>query len=169
MRHGIFRFVAVLSVLTLVSAVSRGEAADQEQLVGVWSLVLVDNVLPDGSRIQLYGPDPQGILMLEAGGRYSLQIYRSNRAKFASSDKAKGTPEENSALVQGANSHFGRYSIDAAGKAVTFIIEHASFPNWDGTEQKRAFTLSGDRLKYTVPTPTTGGTAIGEVEWHRAR
>ncbi|PTL85725.1 lipocalin-like domain-containing protein [Vitiosangium sp. GDMCC 1.1324] len=141
----------------------------QEELVGTWTLVLVDNVLPDGSRVELYGPHPQGLLMFDAQGRYSLQILRAGRARFTSNDKSKGTPEENKAAVQGSNSHFGRYSVNEAERTVTFHIEHAFFPNWEGTEQKRTFTLTGDELKYTVPTPTTGGTATGEVVWKRAR
>jgi hypothetical protein len=41
------------------------------------------------------------------------------------------------------------------------------FPNWEGTEQKRPFTIKGDVLKYVVPTASTGGTA--ELVWKRAK
>ncbi len=166
------RAIAIVPALLLILAGSGGAAAErqdtrEEKLVGTWSLVLVDNVLPDGGRIHLYGPEPRGLLLFDAAGRYSLQIYGAGRAKFASGDKGEGTPEENGAAVRGTNAHFGRYALDAAGHSVTFRIEHALFPNWEGTEQKRSFTLVGDRLKYTVPTPTTGQAAIGEVEWKR--
>ena len=137
-------------------------------LVGTWTLVLVDNVLPDGSRVHLYGPRPSGLLMFDAGGRYGLQIVSAGRPAFAANDKGRGTADENRAAVQGSNAHFGTYAIDQAKGTITFRIEHASFPNWEGTEQKRSFSLAGDHLKYTVPAPTTGGGAIGEVEWQRA-
>ncbi len=139
------------------------------QLAGSWLLVSVDNILTDGSRIHLYGPTPEGFLTFDDKGRYSLQIYRTPRSLFAESDKAKATAEENSAAVQGSNAHYGNYTIDETSHTVTFHIEHASFPNWDGTEQKRPYSISGDHLKYTVPTPTSGGTATGEVEWKRAK
>ena len=172
MNQARIRAVIVISALLLMLTQSSVDADDQKnmpagQLAGTWTLVLVDNVLPDGSRVHLYGSEPHGILTFDAAGRYALQIYRSDRAKFASNDKSKGTPEENSAAVQGANSHFGRYTVNEIDRTVTFRIEHASFPNWEGTEQKRSYTVEGDRLKCTVPTPTTGGTAIGEVEWKR--
>ena len=138
-------------------------------LRGTWQLVLVDNVYPDGRRVQLYGPDPQGLLMFDEDGRYSLQILRAQRPRFASNDKAQGTAEEYQAAVQGSNAHFGRYVVDPNGRTITFRIEHASFPNWEGTEQKRAFVLSGDELKYTVPVPTSGANALGEVVWKRVR
>jgi hypothetical protein len=36
-------------------------------------------------------------------------------------------------------------------EAITFHIQTSTYPNWDGMDQKRPFTLSGDELKYTVP------------------
>ncbi|WP_164008625.1 lipocalin-like domain-containing protein [Pyxidicoccus trucidator] len=167
--------LAAVSLLLLVPALPAGNAAppaavSQEQLAGTWTLVAVDNVFPDGRRVQLYGVSPQGLLMFDARGRYSIHIFRAGRARFASSDKNQGTPEENQATVQGSNSHFGRYSVKAAERTLTFHIDHASFPNWEGTEQQRAFTLAGDELTYTVPVPTSGGpTAVGEVKWKRVR
>jgi hypothetical protein len=150
-----------------VSGTSR-HAAGSNPLVGTWTLVLVDNVLPDGSRVHLYGPTPSGLLMFDAGGRYSLQIMSEGRPPFAAKDKSRGTADEYRAAVQGSNAHFGTYAIDQAVRTITFRIEHASFPNWEGTAQERSFSLVGDRLKYTVPAPTTGGGAVGEVEWRRA-
>jgi hypothetical protein len=92
---------------------------------------------------------------------------RADRPKFAANDKSKGTPEEYQAAVQGTNAHFGTYSISKDGGSIVFHIEHASFPNWEGTDQKRPFTLAGDDLTYTVPTPTTGAKVTGEVKWKR--
>jgi len=143
------------------------EATPNDTLVGTWTLILVDNVLPNGSRIHLYGPDPQGMLTFDSKGRYALQIYRAGRLNFASGDKSNGTAGEYSTAVLGSNAHFGKYLVQTSD-TIIFRIEHASFPNWEGTEQRRGFKISGDELTYTVPTPTRGGTAIGEVKWKRA-
>lgn len=136
-------------------------------LAGTWSLLSVDNLLEDGTVIQPYGPNPVGRLTLDPGGRYTVHIFRPGRARFSSNDKARGTPEENRALVQGTNSHFGRYELIPGGEVIAFHIEHASFPNWEGTVQRRSYRLSGDTLRYTVRTTTTGGSEIGEVAWVR--
>ena len=145
-----------------------GAELDAGSLVGTWNLVLVDNILPDGTRVHLYGEKPEGLLVLDPGGRYSLQIFSAGRPKFAAGDKAKGSPDEYRASVQGSNAHFGRYRVE--GASLIFEIDHASYPNWEGTEQKRPFQVSGDELRYTVPTPTSasGGGATGEVVWRRA-
>ena len=59
--------------------------ASAKQLVGTWTLVSVSNIQPDGKmNPQAFGPNPEGMLTFDAKGRYSLQICRSGRAKFAS-------------------------------------------------------------------------------------
>jgi hypothetical protein len=82
-------------------------------------------------------------------------------------NRTTATPEENKAIVQGSNTHFGTLSVNAADKTITFKIETSTFPNWDGTEQKRPFTVTGDELTYTVPAASGGGTAT--VVWKRAK
>ena len=136
-------------------------------LVGAWALVSVDNRKPDGSHTQPYGLDPQGLLIFDARGRYSLQIFRAVRPRFAANDKGRGTAEEYHAAVMGSNSHFGTYAIDAGAAFVTFHLEHASYPNWDGIAQRRPFTVHDGELRYTVPATTDGDGTTGEVVWRR--
>lgn len=140
-----------------------------KQLIGTWSLVLVDNILPDGKRTKPYGDNPQGILMFDENGNYAIQILRAVRPKFDSGDKTKGSDEENRALVLGSNSHFGKYVINAKDQTITFKVEHAFFPNWEGAKQIRPFTLTADEFKYTVPATTNGTGVSGEVVWKRLR
>ncbi len=158
--------IALLVFAVCLAASALAQSASSS-LVGTYKLAVVDNIQPDGSRVHLYGDDPQGILTLDSNGRYALQIYRQGRPKFAAKDKAKGTPEENQAAIQGCNAHYGRYTVDPQKHTITFQIEHASFPNWEGNSQTRHYQLDGNRLTYVVDTPTTGGNVKGEVVWER--
>jgi hypothetical protein len=160
------RLVLVL-LLGLARAAHAAASGTAESVVGTWELVLVDNVMPDGTRVHLYGERPQGLLVFGADGRYTLQIFADGRPRFAGNDKAKATAEEYRAAVVGANAHYGRWAVAPDGRLV-FSIERASFPNWEGTEQKRAFAIESGELRYTVPAPTTGAGATGEVVWRRA-
>ena len=158
--------------LFIYSAVHAQNNAIQEQneinkIAGTYMLVTVDNILPDGRRVHLYGDKPYGILMMDNSGHYSLQIASENRPQFKSGDKSKGTDEENRLAIQGINTHFGTFNINMKMHAITFFIKRASFPNWEGTYQDRPFIFDGHILKYTVSTPTTGGAVKGEVEWKR--
>ncbi|MBL0181451.1 MAG: lipocalin-like domain-containing protein [Chitinophagaceae bacterium] len=158
--------IVVLTNSCLLSA-QKGKSL-KEQLIGTWALVSVDNIYPDSSRQHPYGENPVGILIFDAKGNYAIQILKAVRPKVASGDKNKGTPEEYLALVQGSNSHFGTYSVDEASKTITFNITHASFPNWEGTVQKRQYTYTGNEIKYVVTNTTQGGqSVIAEVAWKR--
>jgi hypothetical protein len=114
---------------------------------------------PPGSREPTFGPSPKGVVIFDASGHYALLVTRSGQPKFASKNRAEGTAEENKAVVNGSISHAGRYTVNKADKTITFHIEVSTFPNWEGVEQKRPFTLNGDELKYTVPAASGGGTA----------
>jgi Lipocalin-like domain len=77
-----------------------------------------------------------------------------------------GTWEENKTIVQGVLCFFGTYSVNDADHTLNFHIESSTFPNWNGTDQKRAFTVTEDELTYTSP-GSSGG--IAHVAWKRAR
>ena len=137
------------------------------QLVGAWTLVRCDNVYPDGHRVELYGPHPQGLWIIDAHGDYMMQMVRAMRAPFAANDKSKGTPEEYRAAAMDSNAHFGHVSADAG--VMHSQIAHASFPNWDGKSSDTAYTINGDELTYRVAKPSSGAAegAHGEVVWRR--
>ncbi|MET3132549.1 hypothetical protein AAKU55_002823 [Oxalobacteraceae bacterium GrIS 1.11] len=165
MKH--ITHLAPLRAALLAALCGPGIGLAQELAGSSWTLVQVDNILPDGRHIELYGPKPEGRLLFDGGGHYSLQIFSANRAPFPLNDKSRGSADDYKAAVMGTNAHVGKYALDAAGHSLTFNIEHASFPNWDGTVQKRAYSIVGDILRYTVPAPTSGGGAGGEVAWRR--
>lgn len=147
-----------------VFAQKKGGASAKD-LVGTWTVVSIVNTQPDGKKVETFGSKPVGILTFDAQGRYNLQVCRTGRAKFAANSREKGTPEENQAAVLGCNPHWGKYTV--ADGAINFQIEHAMYPNWEGTTQKRTYTIKGDVLTYNVPAASAGGTS--EVVWKRAK
>ena len=86
---------------------------------------------------------------------------------MAANNKNKATLEENAALVQGHNSHFGTYTADLAGHTITFNIKHAFYPNWQGTVQVRSYTLKDNTLSYVVTRTTNGGSVTAKVVWKK--
>lgn len=143
------------------------KAVTATRLVGTWTLTAADDVNPDGTREPAYGPNPQGLLVFLADGRYSVQIFRQSRTRFASNDKRQGTLEEYKDASLGMSSHFGRYTVDSEKHTLTFTIERASFPNWDGAIQVRPFTLNASDLEWRVPSTPDGKTPVSA--WHRVR
>jgi hypothetical protein len=168
MKHVCTLTRGTLGVLCLGVALAVGDAFAQtaQDLVGTWTLVSAINE-HGGSKTDIYGPHPKGLLTVDANGRYVLVIARADLPKVASNNRTRATAEENKAIVQGSVAHFGSLSVNVADKTITFKIETSLFPKWDGTEQQRPFTLTGDELTYTVPSASGGGTAT--VVWKRAK
>jgi hypothetical protein len=157
----------ILSLCVITGLLSHlAHAQTAKDLVGAW--IAVSNVAEQGGvKSEPYGANPQGMLIFEAGGRYGLILSHKDVPKFASNSRTNGTADENKAVVQGTISHFGRYTVSPGDKSIIFHIELSTYPNFNGTEQKRSFELVGDELKYTVPSFSGGGTAV--AVWKRAK
>jgi hypothetical protein len=161
--------IAASSLACLIASGGHAEPPRRAltPFVGTWTLVAADVVHPDGKRERDFGDAPQGRFMVDADGRYSLQIYRGDRPRFASADSSKATAEEYAAAFRGASTHIGTISVDPTAHVVTFRIEASVFPNWDGTVQKRAYELAGDTLSYKVAPRPNGDIPISV--WRRVR
>lgn len=159
----------LLILLITNSALSQKNKKEvRSEILGSWTLVSVENINPDGTKTFPYGTEPRCILFFDEKGNYAIQIYKNERPKIISGDKNKCTPEENALIVQGSNSHFGKFEIDAANKTITFKIKTASFPNWENEEQKRFFRHNSNELKYVVTNTTQGGKSVtAEVVWEK--
>jgi hypothetical protein len=134
-------------------------------LQGAWTLVAADKVLPDGKTVRDYGESPRGRLVVDAKGRYSLQIFKSERVHFASDSKADGSVDEFRSAVMGSSTHYGSMTFDEQAGVLVFSIEGSSFPNWEGTVQRRQYKLDRAELRYKVPARADGSIPVSV--WHR--
>ena len=147
--------------------VDQTRKSDKEQLVGSW--ILVSLTAGDGAKQTMpYGPNPKGTMMVDANGRFSITVVRSDLPRFTSDNRMTGTAEENMAIVQGCIAYFGTYSIDEATHVITVNVEGSTFPNFDGGTQTRILSFSGDEVTYLNPTPSMGG-GTAKVTYRRAR
>ena len=156
---------ALVAMLAGLAARDAHPAPHGFPLQGTWTLVAADKLLPDGTTARDYGEKPKGRLIVDAEGRYSLQIFKSERARFATDNKADGSVDEMRSAVMGSSAHYGAISIDPSAGLLVFSIEGSSFPNWEGTTQKREYTLDGTELRYKVPPRADGSVPVSV--WRR--
>lgn len=156
---------------SISTSAAAAVAADVQPLVleGTWVMDSAYEVLADGKRTTNYGAHPKGLLMVDKSGRYSLQIFRPDRSKFASGVKSTGTAEEYREAVLGSSTHTGHVSIDSDGHKLVFMIEASSFPNWEGSRQVRDYTFQNGILTYSVPAGASGNGTTAYSVWKRAQ
>ena len=122
--------IGTLGLLFLGVVLSASEVVAQstQDLARTWTLVSVVTE-QGGNKTDTYGPNPKGILMVDANGRYVITFARADLPKVASNNRTTATPEENKAIVGGSLTHFGTIAVNTADKTFTFKIETATFPN----------------------------------------
>jgi hypothetical protein len=161
------RIIMLATAALTVAAVLPGPAMAQtaKDLAGTWTNVANVNIRQDGSRVDVFGPKGTGLAIFDSNGRFAIVNINPETPKFASNNRAQGTPEENKAAVLGGIALYGTYSV--ADKVINFKVEGSTYPNWTGTEQKRNVSAySADQFTWSLPA-SIGGTA--EVTWKRLK
>jgi Lipocalin-like domain len=154
--------VTLSALLTLAITLPAKAQALKDQVVGAWTLTSIFEEYA-GVKKDTWGPDVKGSLLLDRSGQFSLQIVAAGRAK--------GSGDPSRSPIGRVIGYFGTYTISDTDKMLTFKIERSTFPNWDGTEQKRILTLAGDKMSYraAAPIPSADGPFIPVIEWDRAK
>src|SRR5438309_1829873 len=157
-----------VTAILLLPLLALSAAAQQEslkkQLVGTWTLVSWEQKNGDGTKVERYGANPTGIAFFDAGGRYIITVMRSDRAKYASNALWQGTADENKETADGTITYFGTYSLNEADSSIAIHVDGSSFPNWNGTDQKRFVAIAGEQLTLTVRPPAGD---VVDVIWKR--
>lgn len=99
MKRSIKEVASVLLVVAVLVAGSWSGASNvwaAEKGAGLaqgsWILVELYNEA-DGKRLEPFGPNPRGSMLLTPEGQFSMTIMRSSLPKFASNVRTKGTAE----------------------------------------------------------------------------
>lgn len=145
-----------LPLIGVASAKGSGAMHAPTAIEGTWALDFADVQHPDGTRTYDYGKVPKGVMQVDHQGHYAIFIFDRSRPKFAANSKRHGTPAEVRAAMMGTSSHYGTVEVDTANRTLTFHIEGATYPNWEGTTQVRHYMLRGDKLSYKVPPRPNG-------------
>jgi len=143
-----------MSLSSLSSKASAQQKSLKEQLVGAWTLVSCDVTRNGAKQPFCADPSPNGILILDASGRYAAVLAARGRPKFSTSptsNRSEARAEEYKAAAMGVVANFGTWSINEADKTLTQHIEGALFPNAEGADAKRTVSVSGDELKLVTP------------------
>ena len=161
---------AVLMALLLcgghASVMAQSALPPAAQLVGTWRLVATQQRLADGTVRPEPGLGPRGVgyVMYSDTGRVCAFLSNPDRPKWKSQN-APSEPELRAAL-DSMVAYCGSYEVNDTDGYVLHHVEMDKVPNVAGTDRKRYFTLSGNRLVLR-PSPLPEGIKEWTVEWER--
>jgi Lipocalin-like domain len=150
--------IAIATASVFVSEAANAQNLGK-QIVGTW-LAVSQYVDQDGKKVEPFGSSPKGMVVYDAHGRFILMLQRDTLPKFASNNRMAGTAEENKAIVQGSIAYFGKYSVDEKEGKINLHYDGSTYPNWDGEDQTRLISISGDELKIISSASAVGGGVV---------
>jgi hypothetical protein len=165
-----FSAKAMLLFAFAYANISAGDNASTDNpFAGAWKLRSFVFEKADRTLNYPFGENPEGIAIYDAVGQMSAQIMRPDVPKFRSKERTgEPTDQEVRAAYEGFIGYGGTYEMDSVKKNVTFHIKVSSYPNWVGTDLKRSFEFSGDRLLLRANIPSMEGTPASLVQmWER--
>jgi hypothetical protein len=140
----------------------------EKQILGTWRIISYEAQHADGTITYPLGQQVQGTITYTPGGYMTVNLMQPDRPRFASGDARNGTPEEYAVAYLGYLAYFGRYEVNAAEGYVTHILEGSLYPDWVGTQQKRFFSFSGNRVTLRTPLSRYGGQdSVRIIVWEK--
>ncbi len=169
--------MAVAGVVSVGCALSTGFAAEAQagiakKLVGTWKLVSIEGRGASGKLVvpMDFGAEAVGILTYDATGHMAAQAGRRGRLRLDTEDVHRVSPEQAKAAFAGYAAYFGTYEVNEREGVVIHHVEGSILPNMEGGDQRRKFTLQGDKLILEPPAFLANGEKRARrLTWQRVQ
>ncbi|MBI5683902.1 MAG: lipocalin-like domain-containing protein [Verrucomicrobia bacterium] len=164
---------AMVAVCALdVSSAAQAPVGAAKKLVGTWKLVSIEERDASGKLVVPldFGAEAVGMLMYDAAGHMAAQAGRRGRPRLETEDVHRAPAEQAKAAFAGYAAYFGTYEVNERESIVIHHVEGSMLPNWEGGDQRRKFTLSGDKLILEPPAfQAKGEKRARRLTWQRVQ
>jgi hypothetical protein len=111
-------------------------------LVGTWRLVTFTDTVAGEAPIRPYGANPIGLFIFTADGHVSISIMRNPPDVTAPTTD----PDSDACIPSWFCAYFGTYDVDYQTDTWVTHVLGGNIPGYLGTDEKRHFSIRGDRL-----------------------
>lgn len=155
-----FTKLSAVTASILCIGMSTGASAEglKDKVAGAWTLNEGSEVFQDGKKVT---PWVEGNLILDSNGHFSFFVLGKDRVKGNDDVRIPAGP-----LV----AYYGTYTVNDAENMLTYKVEHAANPMFDGAVRTQKVTFKGDVMTTTgsdVKTPQGVITPVNE--WKKAK
>ena len=158
--------VAVTSLLWTSERVA-GQAAqpgERRNLMGVWELVSLQDIRPDGDALDWMGKKPSGSLVYSPDGRMAIQIMRDPPAVAGAMWSSNGrvllpgaSANDVRDALGGYYAYFGTWEVDERAHTVTHHVRASLRSGEIGAHYVRPYELTGEQLVLRYPMNAADG------------
>ena len=162
---------ALAGILAGGSIAAQGQtvAAGGHPLHGVWEVVSLEDVQPDGMIAYSWGKAVSGTITDTPGGRVFVQLLADPSPRFSGGNvlspsgrdllQTVSADEIRKAYV-GYYAYFGTYEIDESERVVTHHVESSLRHHEIGLRYDRPYELTRSAWCCDIPYPATGAARI---------
>ena len=159
--------IGAIAVLLFSPDIATAQQSSlRQQVIGAWDIVSVEITSPDDTHVEPFGPNPHGIIMFDADGRYVNAFGKPDRPKPKAESRLAITPEEFGIAAKQFAANFGTWSVADTNRTITLQFEGALHPSDEGASATYALDLDGDDMTLSIALP---GGRDEVVEYRRAR
>jgi hypothetical protein len=148
----------IASILCMGASTFANAQGLKDKVIGAWTLNDGSELFQDGKKAT---PWVEGNLILDTNGHFSFFVLGKDRVAGNDDVRIPSGP-----LV----AYYGTYTVDDAQNMLTYKVEHAANPKFDGAVRTQKVTFKGDLMTTTgsdVKTPQ--GTITPVNEWKKAK
>jgi len=156
---------ALLLALALVAvplACDVATADPESQFAGAWTLVKIERSDADGELLEPPIEDRIGYIIYDPAGYMGVTIMQPGRQPYAGN---RQTPEEALASYSTYLSYFGTFTVNEAEGFLTHHLDGSLNTRRTGSDQKRFYTFSGNRLTLQPPADENGNKT--QLTWEK--
>ncbi len=148
---------------------ARSQDAVAKQFIGVWRLVSTEQRMADGTThpSPAFGPNGVGYLMYSDAKRMCAVLMNPARPQWVV--PSNPTEQEVRSAMNGLVAYCGTYDVDAGEGSVVHHVELDTVPNTIGTDRKRFFTITGNRLVLRLAPPLPEGVLESSLTRERVK
>jgi len=133
--------------------VDLATAVANSQFAGAWRLVKIERFAASGELLEPPIEDRLGYIIYDPAGYMGVTIMQPDRQPYASNQR---TPEEALASYSSYSSYFGTFTVNEAEGFLTHHLEGSLNTRGAGSDYKRFYTFSGNRLTLQPPAGASG-------------
>jgi hypothetical protein len=155
------KLITMAGLVALSACGGSAVANATSQLAGAWTLVKIERFDGDGELLAPPEEDRVGYLIYDPAGHMGVTIMQPDRQPYA----GQRTPEEALVAYATYTSYFGTVTVNEAEGFLTHHLEGSLNTRGAGSDYKRFYTFSRNRLTLQPPAAANGNTT--QLTWEK--
>jgi len=156
--------ISKLLILATSAGLMAQTAQVRDRFIGTWKLLSCELKAGNGNLSYPYGEQPVGRISYDKAGRMSALLMRPGRpATYNRDSLGQLSPQDMREVLRGFTAYYGTFDVEESTKTVIHHVKASIYPSNVGTDLKRTYDFTENRLILTAVI----GQGVMQLVWER--